>query len=154
MIFEYLATLTEETLLDSRAVVGLGERYFLTSQSVEVPGAVYTGLYLGRKTNNKFVPGVDLLRLLAAHAARSIVVDAKAEWLVVCGRDVWGPSIVEHHGTFQEGDRVLVLTREQEPIGVGRVVSTNFKKKDVAIKMQFDIGDLLRRERKRIQGRE
>ena len=155
MLGEYVRSITPKNVVPEKDLVKIGTRIFLRNVSLDVPKhAVAAGLYLGSTQNNKFVPSLNLLERVLPLTDRWVVVNDKAEWLVICGRDVWGPSILERGAEFTVDERVLVLSKRRDILGVGRIVGKDFSKKDVAVKMQFDIGDLIRRGRKLLQNRE
>lgn len=105
------------------------------------------GVFLGCSTQKKFTPGVVLLDVLAKKTKQKIVVDKKASWLYICGRDVFGKSIVS--GAFSQGTYALVLDHEDSVLGYGVFVSdaSSDTEDKVVFQNLFDIGDFLRRER-------
>lgn len=100
----------------------------------------YSGIYLGRSKKEKFYPSSWLLQQAAKLSDKKAVVNSKAEWMLICGKDVWGENIVS--STIDSGD-VLILNKHNECIGYG-VIEHRGKRK--YIRRLFDIGDLLRRE--------
>jgi ribosome biogenesis protein Nip4 len=105
--------------------------------------ASYAGLLLGSMRGKRFVPAPALLDLIAPHTQRWITVDEKAEWLFLCGRDVFGCSILKAN---VDGGIALVLNRHKEVLGYGSVVTRDKGRKDVFVKNLLDKGDFLRRE--------
>ena len=99
---------------------------------------VYAGIYLGKKG---FVPGVYLLDFIKQRTKQKIIVDDKAAWIFVCGRDILDQGVIK--GDVKKGDFVLVLNKTKECLGYGKAVMGN-----VFLKNYFDIGDFLRREKK------
>ena len=91
------------------------------------------------------IPSIGFLQEIGRLAKHRVVVNPEGEWLFICGRDVFGKSIVKHTDP-KIGDRVVILNRHSECIGYGDVVGPMDGK--VVVKRLFDIGDLLRRERK------
>ena len=71
-----------------------------------------------KKKGNLFCPSVSLLDQIAARYQKAVFVDAKTEWLFICGRDIF--SVQETKGNPQENDLVLVLNRFKECIGVAQ----------------------------------
>ena len=59
----------------------------------------YAGLYLG-KVGKKggFFPSFNLLNMLVDAVANKIVVDQKAAWLFICGRDIFRLGRSEGYG--------------------------------------------------------
>lgn len=112
---------------------GLGE---YKDKIKETP--VYAGIYLGKKG---FVPGVYLLDFINQRTKQKIIVDDKAAWLFVCGRDILDQGVIK--GDVKKGDFVLVLNKTKECLGYGKAVMGN-----IFLKNYFDIGDFLRREKK------
>ncbi|RMD58005.1 hypothetical protein D6825_02280 [Candidatus Woesearchaeota archaeon] len=97
--------------------------------------------------NGKIVPSVDFLQWVSKRARRWARVGAKAEWLFICGRDLKSSSI-EDHNNPSSGDFVVILNDRRECLGYG-VASGPLSDGKLTIRRVFDIGDLLRRERKR-----
>ena len=58
----------------------------------------YAGVYLGKAKEGKFFPSFNLLGMLAKNGANRIILDRKAAWLFICGRDILGKSIVRVWG--------------------------------------------------------
>ncbi len=61
------------------------------------------GVFLGKAKEGKFFPSFNLLGMLAKKEANRIILDRKAAWLFICGRDVLRKSIVRVQGLRQEG---------------------------------------------------
>lgn len=104
------------------------------------------GIYLGEERGS-FRPTPALLDLLAPHAERNVVVNEKAAWLFLCGRDVLMHGVVE--GAFEKGEFVIVRDEESNVLGCG-ILSSRFDRKHKSrqyIKHLLDRGDYLRRER-------
>ena len=113
-------------------------------------GFFYAGIYLGKVKGGQFFPGFNLLSILAKSGARSVVVDKKAAWLFVCGRDIFAKSIFSVNGSSRKDDNVIVLNQKGECLGFGMAIvslGSHVKPNQTAIKNVFDIGDFLRRER-------
>jgi len=100
--------------------------------------------------NGGFFPSFNLLNLLVGVAANKIVVDRKAAWLFICGRDIFSEGIVKVMGSKRKGDVTLVLNEFGECLGFGTVMDIlNGSAGNVAVKNVLDVGDFLRREEKR-----
>jgi ribosome biogenesis protein Nip4 len=107
----------------------------------------YAGLYLGKARGKKFFPSVNLLNMMKRKSRNKIWVDKKAEWLFVCGRDLFAEGITRATHCVHKGIITLVMNKSDEVLGFGKAVK-GLKEKDVVVKNIFDIGDFLRRERK------
>ena len=151
-IMKFAVHLNAKVLLDADLIVNKGGRYFLLSDTlldVARKEFYYAGAYLGKVKNGKFFPSFNLLKMLAEGKANKIVVEKKAAWLFICGRDIFRTGIVAVHGSRRKGDHALVLNEFGECLGFGRIVGSLVgaaKKGEVAVKNISDIGDFLRRE--------
>jgi len=108
----------------------------------------YAGLYIGKVgKNGVFFPSFNLLNMLVGVAANKIVVDQKAAWLYICGRDVFRTGILKVMGSKHRGDAALILNEFGECLGFGTIMENlNESEGKVAVKNVLDIGDFLRRE--------
>ena len=107
----------------------------------------YAGLYLGKVgSHGGFFPSFNLLSMLTDVAANKVVVNRKAAWLFICGRDVFGSGVVKAMGSKRRGDATLVLNEFFECLGFGTVGSLHGSEGEVAVKNVLDVGDFLRRE--------
>jgi ribosome biogenesis protein Nip4 len=110
----------------------------------------YAGIYLGKAKEGKFFPSFNLLAMFAKKEANRIILDRKASWLFICGRDILGKSIMRVQGPGKKDTNTLVINEFGECLGFGRIVE---KLRDVAadnkivVRNVLDIGDFLRRER-------
>ena len=108
----------------------------------------YAGFPLGKVERGMFFPSFPLLFLIAEKAKNRIVVDDKAAWLFICGRDIFKQGIVHIEGSREKGSYTLILNRHGECLGFGRIrQNLNKVKKGVAVENVLDIGDFLRREK-------
>jgi ribosome biogenesis protein Nip4 len=110
----------------------------------------YVGLFLGKAKEGKFFPSFNLLSMLSKKDANRIVVERKAAWLFICGRDVIAKSIVRVFGPAKKHSNVLVLNEFGECLGFGRIVgnlSDEGKNDEIIVRNVSDVGDFLRRER-------
>jgi ribosome biogenesis protein Nip4 len=139
--------------LDSGMIVEEKGRYFFLSQKLAAKvqkDFFYAGMYLGKAKAGKFFPSFNLLRRLSTSGARSVIVDRKAAWLFVCGRDVFAKSIETLRGETRKGEIVLVLNDRLDCLGFGKALinlDSIAEGNQVAIQNISDIGDFLRRER-------
>jgi ribosome biogenesis protein Nip4 len=136
--------------LNADLIVKKGGRYFLLNETLHRlirKDFYYAGTYLGKVKNGKFFPSFNLLAILAKGKANKIVVDGKAAWLFICGRDVFRRGIVTVHGSRRKGDYTLVLNEFGECLGFGKIThSLDAEGAQVVVKNISDIGDFLRRE--------
>ena len=138
--------------LNADLTVNKGGRYFLLNKTllkVTQKDFYYAGRHLGKIKAGKFFPSFNLLAMLAEGGANKIVVEKKAAWLFICGRDIFRKGIVAVHGSRRKGDHALVLNEFGECLGFGRIVCSldgAAKKSEVAVKNISDVGDFLRRE--------
>jgi len=110
---------------------------------------LYAGTYLGKTDGDKFFPSFPLIYMIASQAKNRVVVDDKAAWLFICGRDIFREGILEAYGCRSKGAYTLVFNRYGECLGFGRIERDLDKAKSgVAVKNILDVGDFLRRERK------
>ena len=132
-------------------IVEKSQRYYLLNPRLKrLPGNFYyAGLYLGKVKNGVFFPSFNLLNMLVDVAVNKVVVNRKAAWLFICGRDVFGTGVINVMGSKRKGETTLVLNEFGECLGFGKITSDlgGFGK-NVVIKNVLDIGDFLRRETK------
>jgi ribosome biogenesis protein Nip4 len=107
----------------------------------------YAGLYLGKTKNGIFFPSFNLLNSLVPAAANKVVLDRKAAWLFICGRDAFRGGVVKLMGSRRKGDAVLVINEFGECLGFGRLMAgLDVPLNEVVVKNVLDVGDFLRRE--------
>jgi ribosome biogenesis protein Nip4 len=136
---------------NSQFILEKNQRYYLLNPRLKKVGQedfFYAGLYLGKVgKNGGFFPSFNLLNMLVDVAANKIVIDQKAAWLFICGRDVFRTGIVKVMGSKRKGDAALVLNEFGECLGFGTIMDTsNESDSKVAVKNVLDVGDFLRRE--------
>jgi ribosome biogenesis protein Nip4 len=140
-----------EMVLDSSSIVEKSHRYYILTPMIHKfapKDFYYAGLYLGKSNNSVFFPSFNFLNILTKTAKNQVVVNSKAAWLYVCGRDVFRKGITRIMGSKQKGSFTLVLNQFGECLGFG--VTTGFKNdspNEVAVRNLLDVGDFLRRER-------
>lgn len=109
---------------------------------------LFAGIYLGKIENGKFFPSFPLLSMIADQAKNNVVIDDKAAWLFVCGRDLFKEGVLEAYGSKSKGAYTLIFNRYGECLGFGRIEKDlDGAKSGIVIKNIFDVGDFLRRER-------
>ncbi len=108
------------------------------------------GVYLGKAKEGKFFPSFYLLGMLAKKEANRIILNTKASWLFICGRDVLRKSIMRAQGPSKKYTNTLVFNEFGECLGFGRIVEKlrdSAFGNEIVVKNVLDIGDFLRRER-------
>ncbi len=150
-ILAFAAKINAKLVLDPRLVIEREGRYFLLNKELKSlvwKDFYYAGLYLGKTKKGKFFPSFNLLSLLVATKANKVVVDEKAGWLFICGRDILLQGIKAVKGSRRKGDFTLILNEFGECLGFGRIVhDLNSKELGAAVSNVSDVGDFLRRER-------
>ena len=106
--------------------------------------AIHAGIYLGKKSKTGFIPSLYLLRWLQTRTQQKILLNDKSAWLFVCGRSIFRASVLSDISQLHPDDLVLVLNKEEECLGYGKVVDER-----VFVQNLFDLGDFLRREKKK-----
>jgi len=149
-ITDFAQRVNARLILNPRFVVEKEGRYYLLSKkllSIAQDDFFYAGSYLGKMKNHKFFPSFNLLSMLAKTAANKIVIDDKAAWLFICGRDIFSKRITAVYGSKRTGDYTLIINSFGECLGFGRIVQDLDTESEVLIKNVSDVGDFLRRER-------
>ncbi len=111
--------------------------------------AFSAGLYLGEQKGKEFKPGLALLNMVSRASNCWVSVDDNAEWLFLCGRDIFAKSVVKSN---VKSGIVLVANKRGEILGYGRITGDVSKKNSVYVKNILDRGDYLRRELVKRQG--
>jgi ribosome biogenesis protein Nip4 len=118
-------------------------RFYLLSKNVSdvkekiSRSVISSGLFLGEIVKREFYPSLALVDLMSKESDKKIVLDKKAAWLFLCGRDVFDKSIIVKKAT---DGIVFVQNQHDENLGIGV-----FKGKIVM--NLLDKGDFLRREK-------
>ncbi|MCW4024029.1 MAG: hypothetical protein NWF01_03225 [Candidatus Bathyarchaeota archaeon] len=149
-LLNFAASVGAQIALNPEGVVEKNGRFYLVNPLVRkfVRGDFfYAGLYLGKAKQGKFFPSFNLLNLLVASAANRVVLDKKAAWLFICGRDVLSKGVVRVYGS-RRNCNTLVLNEFGECLGFGRFFGQVSGDSGVAVGNVLDAGDFLRRERK------
>ena len=151
-ILKFAFQLGAKISFNSDFIVEKGGRHFLLNEAllkIARKDFYYAGTYLGKVKNGKFFPSFNLLMILAKGEANKIVVEKKAAWLFICGRDVFRKGILAVRGSRKKGDHTLVLNEFGDCLGFGKIICSldgAAKKTEVAVKNISDVGDFLRRE--------
>ena len=139
--------------LNRDLIVKQRARYFLLNKILKQSTSedfFYAGIYLGKLRNKIFFPSFNLLRMIAKAEANKITVDRKTEWLFICGRDIFKRGIKRTSGSKKKGAYTLVLNQYDECLGFGKILhSLDAEKEGAVVKNISDIGDFLRREKRR-----
>jgi ribosome biogenesis protein Nip4 len=140
--------------IDENLVMEKRNRYFLLNAGLKrlvSRDFFYAGIYLGKAKNRIFFPSFTLLDMIAEkEMANKTIINRKAEWLFVCGRDLLKQGIISIAGSRGKGACTLVLNERGECLGFGKIISNPDQAKDehvAIVKNISDIGDFLRRER-------
>ncbi len=141
---------TEFGVNDIGNISRVGRRCFLTQKEQDKEITKHKknlfgiGVFLGEE-KAKFEPSPALVELIAAKTKKhKAVVDEKAAWLFLCGRDIFIKGVVKQ-GTPTANGYLLVENAQGENLGYGQIPKK--KQKNVAIKNVLDRGFFLRRER-------
>jgi len=141
---EFLQTFGIKKNVDAQIV---GRSYYIVKdKALLARRPEYAGECIAHIRGPVLIPSIDFLQQIGKEAKKHVVLNAKAEWLFICGRDIFAKGIASHNNPVL-GDKVVVLTQNKECIGYGEMTAP-LEEKRVVIKRLFDIGDLLRRERK------
>jgi ribosome biogenesis protein Nip4 len=138
---------------DKSRVVRNRNRYYLLSKKLkhQIPKSFfYAGAYLGAVKGSSFFPSFFLLAMIAERKANRLMVDRKAAWLFICGRDIFKQGILKGN-KLKKGDYALILNEHNECLGFGKTMLNIREEADVnkvAVKNILDIGDFLRREKR------
>lgn len=127
-------------------ITRFGRRCFLTlpeqEQIIQEKDLFGAGVFLGEE-KNVFDPSPAVLEIISSKTKdHKAVVDDKAEWLFLCGRDIFDKGIAKK-GVPTVNGLFLLENRRGENLGLGKAV----KKGNVVIKNILDRGHFLRRER-------
>jgi len=139
--------------IDEDLVMEKRNRYFLLNAGLKrlvSRDFFYAGIYLGKVKNRIFFPSFTLLDMIAEkEKANKTIINRKAEWLFVCGRDLLKQGIIRITGSRVKGAHTLVLNEHGECLGFGKIMADFDRASEHAaiVKNISDIGDFLRRER-------
>lgn len=132
-------------------VLRLGRRYYLVNDDKEQLEVIQkqkknifaAGVYLGEE-KERFEPSAALLEIIAARVREhKTIVDDKAAWLFLCGRDILDKGVVTMGKATRNG-LLLVQNQQGENLGYGLVSQ---RRGNLAIRNVLDRGNFLRRER-------
>jgi ribosome biogenesis protein Nip4 len=153
-IAEFVTQFGVKIVFNENAIVEREGRFFLLNNQVKpliVKDDFFSaGLYLGKIRTGKFFPSFNLLSMITTQDANRIIIDKKAAWLFICGRDILRKGILKTYGKIQKNCHVLVLNEYNECIGFGKAmagIEQQTDKNALAVTNVLDLGDFLRRER-------
>ncbi len=119
----------------------VGRSYFIIEdESLLSKNPAYIGECIAHLRGEGIIPSIDFLQKIGKTARKHVIVNPEAEWLFICGRDLFKEKISVHNNP-EKGEKTAVLNQHGECIGYGTY--------NGGIKRLYDIGDLLRRERKK-----
>ncbi len=125
--------------------VKVGNKYWqIQEQNKELKDFQHNGIFLGEKKDNKFVPSIELINLIAKISDKKVFVKDKGEWQFLNGKDIVGRSIVKAN---VNKDLVLIQNMNDENIGYGEVIRPLKEKNSIVINNILDRGNYLRIER-------
>lgn len=130
-------------------IIKIGNKHYLVSDELLAakekinltPKSI--GVYLGEEKNKKFNASLALIDQLSKDSDRKVYITKKAEWLFLCGRDLFGESIKK--AQYSDPGFVLIQNMNDENLGLGEIVKP-LTSKGIVIKNIIDKGDYLRRE--------
>jgi ribosome biogenesis protein Nip4 len=105
--------------------------------------AYSVGLFLGEEKGKDFRPSLALIDIIGHASERWVMVDEKAEWLFLCGRDIFAGSVIKAN---VPSGLVLVVSRNMEVLGYGKITGRIDNLDRMFVKNILDKGDYLRRE--------
>ncbi len=152
MLKEFAVKLGADFAPNPNLIVKRGKRYYLLSLKLldlVREDFYHAGTYLGKVKKRQFLPSFQFLAMLSKERASRVVVDGKAAWLFICGRDVFWKSIVRIHRNKNKDGYVLVMNEYGDCLGFGKLIGklgADVKSNKVIVKNIFDLGDFLRRE--------
>jgi ribosome biogenesis protein Nip4 len=148
----FISRFGNEITFNKELMVEKNQRYYLFNPCLKKDvqyDFYYAGLYLGKiGKNGGFFPSFNLLNMLVDVVANKIVIDQKAAWLFICGRDVFCKGVIKAMGSKRKGDVTLVLNEFGECLGFGRIADLSNSDGEIAVQNVLDVGDFLRREKR------
>ncbi|MBK5132858.1 hypothetical protein JJE00_00335 [Candidatus Bathyarchaeota archaeon] len=153
LIKDFMQKLGSKNSFGSENVVNKKGKLFLINKKLHEnlqSNFFYAGLYLGENKLGKFSPSLNLLSILSQQIANKVVIDKKASWLFIYGKDIFRERILKVNGDTKKGVITLVLNNFEDCLGFGEIIFDLDKKPnkgEAAIKNILDLGDFLRREK-------
>lgn len=160
---DFVKKFTKKDLIEKDSeVIKVQRRFYLAEKSlietrdkiksVTERDCVAMGEFLGELKYKEFKPSIALLEKLSKISEKKVFVDEKAEWLFLCGRDLFSKSIEKSNlKPKKRKGLVLVQNSFDENLGFGRMVAplTKENQNRVVVRNLLDRGDFLRRESRR-----
>lgn len=144
---EFINQFTEDFDFDN--IIKINKKYFLINKALkeltnklDEDDVRFAGLFLGEERSKKFNASINCLALLKDKTDRWIKLNDQSSWLFICGRDVFQDSLTSEGNSHS---KVLVLNAHDEVIGL----ACRDKKEKNIFKNFYDIGHMLRREKKK-----
>jgi len=85
---------------------------------------VIVGLKIGTIKNKRFSPGLNFAEFVVKHNKNMdyphVIINTKAESLIVFGRDIMGSSILSYFKDIKENQQAIILNHNKEVIGLGK----------------------------------
>lgn len=131
--------------------IRLGNKYFLADASLtELATKLNTkaesiGLYLGKEKDDKFMPSLALLEILAKVSDETVIVNNIGELDFLYKKDIKKRHIKAFTGGTKAGFLKLVINEHNECIGYGKI-SKDLDSEAPELANMLDRGDFLRRE--------
>ncbi len=150
---EFIQLFTKEKLFDEKNILQLRSDYYLVNPELKQiltqtkHTTSFIGIYLGKQKKN-FIPSPYLLKKLAKVTKNKITVNDKGAWMFICRKHIYARSITKFSPKQKFNDLILILNQHNECLGYGKMIN-KFSSKKVAVQNIFDIGDFVRRERRK-----
>jgi len=149
MLKQFIKQFTNQEIV--KEFIKIDRSYFLTSDKIRQTTALiqtkpaFEGVILGTE-GRVFKPSIFLLQKICAFTNKKINADKKGEWMFICGKDVFGKSVLKFGEGIKINDFVIVQNQYHECLGYGKITA-DISSKGKIVENFFDIGDFLRRER-------
>lgn len=149
MLKEFIKQFTDEEIF--KVSVKINNAFFIVQPPLQhaieqlKTQPAFAGTILGLQKGQQLVPSLYLLQKLGEVSNKKITVNEKGAWIFICGKDIFGKTIIKAHSEMKTGDAVLVQNHHGECLGHGKIVA-ELSNKRVVVQHVFDIGDFLRRE--------
>lgn len=151
IIYNFLELIQSKIKFNNSLIVTRQKKYFLVNYKLKenlTRNFYYAGIFLGRKINGTLFPSFNLLKIIANEFLNKVVVNKKAEWFFICGKDVFKKDVIGMIGPNEIGQYTLILNQIGDCLGFGKISSDKSRRKNgVFVKNLLDIGDFLRREK-------
>lgn len=124
-------------------IVQQGKKFYLVSEELdEAKKSInrnpdYQGIFLGEKKKS-FYPSPTLIDLLSKKAKNKVTITKKAEWMFLCGKDVFA-----ENARGKDSGTVFIQSEDDENLGYGYWTKKKGRK---IIKNLLDKGNYLRKE--------